>query len=192
MSLIQNFEIDCSALVCGGALGAAGAMVQGCPANIELSEIDSIILWDSTISAPTANWAADAMVIADFDIDNTDATKLNRFFGVGNIGESEDTEITVNNFQTVKTKSRFTLNFAITGYDNATYDYFRKIQCGTVKPYLLYTDVAGKMFGKIDGILPVAFKVTFPKDEGEEGVKRILLTISWDSKTDPDMKTSPL
>ncbi len=48
------------------------------------------------------------------------------------------------------------------------------------------------MFGKVDGILPVAFKVTFPKDEGEEGVKRIVLTISWDGKTDPDMKTSPL
>ncbi len=189
---INAFSIDCDAQTCAAALGAASTQVQDCPANINQSEVDSVILVHPTLGTLVTNWGA-SLVALDFDIDNTDATDAaqKRFFGVGSVPANDVQEVTLNNFQSFGLDKTFTLTMDIFDITPATYDYFRKIQCGKVKPLLYYTTVADKIYGSSVGISPIKFNVTTPLDSGEGSLEKITIEVSWKAKTSPDRYPMP-
>jgi len=191
-STINEFSIDCDAQTCAAALGAASAQVQDCPANINQSEVDSIIMIHPTLGTPISNWGG-SLVALDFDIDNTDATDVSqkRFFGVGSVPANEVQEVTLNNFQNFSIDKTFTLTMDIFDITPATYDYFRKIQCGKVKPLFWYTTVADKIYGSTTGINPIKFMVTTPLESGEGSLEKITIEVSWKAKTSPDRYPMP-
>lgn len=192
MSTINEFTIDCDAQTCAAALGAASAQVQDCPANVFQSEVDSIIMIHPTLGTPIANWGPTLAAI-DFTIDNTDATDVDqkRFFGVGSVPANEIQEVTLNNFQLYAIDKMFTLTMDIFDITANTYDYFRKIQCGKVKPLFWYTTVGGKIYGSATGISPIKFNVTTPLDSGESSLEKITIEVSWKAKTSPDRYPMP-
>lgn len=189
---INEFSIDCDAQTCAAALGAASAQVQDCPANINQSEVDSIILVHPTLGTLVTNWGP-SLVALDFDIDNTDATDVSqkRFYGVGSVPANEVQDVTLNNFQQYSLDKTFTLTMDIFDITPTTYDYFRKIQCGKVKPLIYYTTVADKIFGSSVGISPIKFMVTTPLESGEGSLEKITIEVSWKAKTSPDRYPMP-
>lgn len=189
----QNFLIDCLDVLCpDGALGAAGASNKFCD-EPEQSEINSLVMWHPTLGIAPTNWGA-SMVPVDFDIDNLDPTdvKQKRFFGRGNLAPSEIVEVTTNDFNQAQLRRTFTLSFVIFNVNQATRDYFRKIQCGKVKPYFDYTTVEQNIFGADGGIKPTKYNIDMPLEEGEESIEQITVEIQWKAKVSPDKFISPL
>ena len=194
MSAINVFSIDCSTVTCpSGALGAMDIISQNCNDNIVQSEVNSIILWHPTLGTAPTNWGP-SIAASDFDIDNTDATdaKQKQIFGQGDMPTQEFQSVITNNFNEVDIAATFTLNFDIFDVGAATYDYLRKLQCATVKPYIIFTTVGGKMYGKDGGIVPTQIRLSNVLERGEESVEKFQLVITWKSRTAPDRVPNPL
>lgn len=190
----NQFAIDCDLITCpGGSLGAMGAMDISCDPNLNQSEINSLILVHPTLGTPITNWGA-SLVIGDFTIDNADATNVDqkRVFGQGDMPASEVVTVITNNFNENVLTRKYTLNFSVYDINAVTYDYFRKLQCSTVKPLLYFTTVAQKIKGKDGGIVLTSFKVDTPLERGPESVERIDIIATWEAKTSPDSYDSPL
>ena len=187
------FEINCDALDCDSPLGAAGVQDKYCPKNVKQSQLDSVILVHPTLGTLVTNWGP-SLAPTDFDIDNADATdvKQKQFFGVGSIAESEDSEVEINSFQLVNLGSTTTATFTIHNIDSETYDYWRKVKCGTVKPRGYFTTVADEIIGSATAINFSSIKPNIIFDEGKDAVKKIVVVFTWESKTMPDIHDYPL
>lgn len=193
MNLFNVFAVDCDDIDCPGeSLGAANAMTEDCN-DVVLSEVNSVILVNPVTGTDVTNWG-NTLADTDFDIDNTDATDVaqKRFFGVGSLNEPETLKKRVNSFQDVKINGTYSLTFNIFTIGSLTYDYWRKVECGIVKPKLYYTTMGGRIFGNDGGILCSDIQVSFLLPEGEDGVESIQVVFTWKSKTSPDRYTNPL
>lgn len=191
---INIFGIDCSTITCpDGLLGAADVMTSDCSANINRSEVNSVILVHPTLGTPIANWGA-GMVALDFDIDNSDATdvKQKQFVGRGSFGEPETTTTTLNDFREYDITKTYTLTFTVFDIGDSTYDFMRKIECGSVTPLLYFTTVAGKIYGKDGGICPKQVRASLILDEGSDAIERWQVQFIWEAKTAPDRFDYPL
>ncbi len=198
MALLDNIsQIDCTAVDCTAALGAAGAQVKDCPQNITRAEVNTLITIHPQVGTDITNWPATGetgLVALDFDIDNTDATsvKQKQFFGVGSVAEPEESSVPLNDGQEVVLNRGYTLVFTMWDIDTNTYDWLRKVQCGTIKPKFIYGDRANYLYGIDGGLIASKWTVAFIKNTGNDAVNNAQLTITWDAKTDPDRVISPL
>ena len=198
MAFLNNVpQIDCANVTCVSALGAAGTQVQDCPANITQAEVNSIIAQHPTLGTAITNWPATGqtgLVAGDIVIDNTDATSvaLKQFFGVGSIAAPEESLITLNDGQETVLSRKYSLVFTMWDINSATYDWLRKVQCGSIKPKLYYTDRANYGYGVDGGLTTTKWAVSFPKDTGDDAVNRAEITITWNAKNDPDRVVWPL
>jgi hypothetical protein len=194
MSAINIFSIDCSTVNCpDGALGAMDIISQNCNDNIVQSEVNSIILWHPTIGTAPTNWGP-TMIVGDFSIDNTDATDAaqKQIYGQGDMPLPEFQSVTTNNFNAVDIAGTFTLNFDIFDVGSLSYDYLRKLQCSTVKPYFIFSTVGGYLYGNDGGITPTQFRLSPVLERGEESVEKWTCTITWKARTAPDRVPNPL
>lgn len=187
------FAVDCSLLTCDGSLGAAGKQVQYCPAFIKRSELNSLILVNPTVGTVIANWG-DSLVALDFDIDNTDATdtKQKQFFGKGSIAEAEGSPVVLNDFQDYNLGDKTTATFVIYDISPETYTYWAKVKCGKIKPRGYFTTVASEIIGSATAIQFTSVNPNIIFDEGSDAVKRIEVTLIWESDTFPDVYPYPL
>lgn len=193
MSAFNIFSINCANVTCpDGALGAMDIISQDCNGNINQSEVNSIILWHPTLgSGPTA-WPP--LAPTDFNIDNTDITDVaqKQIFGQGDMPLPEFQSVVTNNFNSVDIAGTFTLNFDIFDVGATSYNYLRKLQCATVKPYFIFSTVGGYLYGKDGGIVPTQFRLSPVLERGEESVEKWTCTITWKSRTAPDRVENPL
>lgn len=191
---INTFAVDCSTITCpSGLLGAANSMSADCSANVNRSEVNSVILVHPTLGTAITNWGA-GLVALDFNIDNTDATdvKQKQFIGRGSFGEPEAITTTLNDFREYDITKTYTLTFTIFDVGDATYDFMRKIECGSVVPLLYFTTVSSKIYGKDGGICPKQVKASLILDEGSDAIERWQLQFVWEAKTAPDRYDYPL
>jgi hypothetical protein len=189
------FSITCPVDCAAATLGVLPASY--CQLGARLAEIDTIIL-QGTDAGPTdmsvaLDWAA--------KIDNTDATgaKMKFLVGSGTIGEPEEAIVTVARFQELVVRRDYSLVFEVSELsDSATYDFLRRIQCGSITPKFYYTSIGGFLYGKKvasgadTGIAPDSIKVSFLKEKGKDAVDKALLTIKFSGTTDPDRVANPL
>ena len=198
MALLDNIsQIDCTAIDCTSALGAAADQLQDCPKNITRAEVNTIILQHPTLGTAITNWPATGetgLLITDFDIDNTDVLDVSQkqFFGVGTVSEPEESAVPLNDGQEHILNRKYTLVFTMWDIPAATYDYLRQIQCGVVKPKFTYGDRANYLYGIDGGLVASKWTVAFPKNTGDDAVNNAQITVTWDAKTDPDRVISPL
>lgn len=193
MSIINKFAVDCDAIACpDGNLGAAAAQTENCN-DVVLSEVNSIILVHPTLGTPILNWGT-GLVVGDFDIDNTDATnvKQKRFFVSGEMAEPDDKFVKTNSFNQVKMNGLYTLTADLYTLPIATYDYFRKIACGKVRPQLYFTTMGGKIFGKDGGITCSKISANIVLGTGEDSIEMIKLVFEWYALNSPDRYENPL
>lgn len=198
MGIFSNIgQIDCSTITCAGALGAMTTQDQQCPENITQAEVNTLIFWHPTLGTDITNWpvgGSAGLVAGDFAIDNTDATDVNQkqLFGVGSIAEPEESEATINDFQSIVLNRRYTLTFTTYDLGDDTYDYLRKVQCGKVRPKFVFGDVGGYLYGIDGGIVPAKWTVAFPHNTGQDALNQAIITILFDADTDPDRVVNPL
>jgi len=193
-NIINIFEVDCDTLACpDGALGAMSVQTEDCN-DVNLSEVNSIIWIHPTLGSGIDNWGS-VLTAGDFNIDNSDATDLaqKQIFVTGGVAEPEETEVTLNGFQTVTLNKTFTLSaeFYSDGSE-ITYDYLRKLECNKVKPKFWFTTMGGKIFGKDGGIIPSKFSLSKVLEQGEESVEKWVMNIQWKALTSPDRYDYPL
>lgn len=192
-NIINVFGVDCADIDCpDGLLGAAAAQTEDCN-DVVLSEVNSIILVHPTEGDLPTNWG-NSIADTDFDIDNTDATdvKQKRFFVTGTMAEPEETTVTVNSFQEVIVNRKYSLSVTLHSIPSATYDYFRKIQCGKVKPLLYFTTIGGKIFGSETGIKCSKVSASLILNSGQDGIEQINIVFEWYALNAPDRYTNPL
>lgn len=192
MSFNNIGTIDCTAQTCADTLPAAAVQDQFCPEEVSQSEVNSLILFSESGTAPS-NWGA-AIVATDFNIDNTDTAGLaqKQFFGMGSVAEPEDAEITLNDDVRYVLERTRTLTFTIYDLPLATRDFLRELQCDVYRPRFLFTDRGGYIYGVDGGLVAKQFKVSFPKNSGNDAVNQAVITIVFAGKTDPDRFVSPL
>lgn len=192
-SLINKFAVDCDLILCpDGSLGAAAAQTENCN-DVTLSEVNSIILIHPTLGTAITNWGP-ALATTDFDIDNTDATdaKQKRFFVSGSMAEPEETTVTVNSFQDVVINRKYTLAVSLYNIPSETYDFIRKVQCGSVKPLFYFTTMGGKIFGKSTGIIPSKVSCSLVLGQGTDAIETVNMVFEWYAITAPDRYDNPL
>ena len=190
---INIFGVSCDVVTCpDGELGAMGAQGKFCN-EVNLSQLESLILQHPVDGTPIDNWGA-SMTALDFQIDNADATdvKQKQIFGVGSVPEPTIDEIETNGFQMTKIKGVYAISFRLYTFDAVTYDYLRKLQCGTVKPKIYYTTEGGYIYGKNGGIDTTKFQVELIQEEGSSAVEYFQFNIEFNSKTAPDRYLNPL
>lgn len=186
------FDVACDIACPDGALGAMGAQSKYCN-DVNLSQLESLILQHPTLGTPIDNWGP-GLTALDFLIDNTDTTDVSQkqIFGIGSVAEPTIDEVEVNAFQMAKIKGVYTISFRLYTFDSVTYDYLRKLQCGTVKPKITYTTEGGYIYGKDGGIDTTKFQVELIQDEGSSAVEYFQFTIEWNAKNAPDRFLNPL
>jgi hypothetical protein len=150
-------------------------------------------MWHPTLGTAPTNWGS-SLAATDFNIDNADATEVaqKQFFGIGSIGEPEIVTTTLNDFREYVLTKIYTLTFTIFDIGSDTYDFMRKLECGVVIPYVLFTTVGQEIGGKDGGICPKSIQPSLILDEGNDAIKKWQLVITWESKTAPDMFDNPL
>lgn len=190
---MNTFAISCPANCAAATLGVLPETY--CQLTPKQAEIDAV-LFQGTGDGP-----ADMSVGANWDtlIDNTDATGVafKYLIGSGTITESEPLITPVARFAEFVSSRLFTLVFTVTELsDTATYDYLRKLQCGSIVPKIFYTSNGGFIYGKTgtpdEGIQLNDITVSMPKDAGREAVDRAVITMRWYALTDPDRAINPL
>ena len=193
MNDINIMSISCDDLVCpGGILGAANNVSTDCLDAI-LSQIGGIIMWNPTIGTAPTNWGP-SMVVTDFDIDNTDATdvKQKRFPLIGNLGKPEYQKIPTIQFKTVTALKTRSFNFKIYHVDSINYDFFRKIECGKIRPKILLETEGGFLLGKDGGIEYADIELDAIFEEGETAIEYWEGVITFKAQVSPDRVPNPL
>lgn len=193
-NIINIFEVDCDTIQCpDGPLGALSVQTENCN-DVNLSEVNSIIWIHPTLGLGIDNWGS-VLTPADFNIDNSDTTDAaqKQIFVTGGVAEPEETEVTLNGFQTVTLNKTFTLSaeFYSDGSEE-TYNYLRKLECNKVKPNFWFTTMGGKIFGRDGGITPSKFSLSKVLEQGEESVEKWVINIQWKALTSPDRYDYPL
>lgn len=153
----------------------------------------------------TAPGPADATLGADWatKIDQADTTgaKMKVLFGVGSIAEPERTSRTTARFKPQTSSVVRVLTFTIYSVaDPLVYNFLRTLQCGKSAPRVYAVNMAGNMlYQKMPtttpdtGIPVLAWDVSFPYDEGREGVERAVVKITFENNlTDPDKAKIPI
>jgi hypothetical protein len=134
------------------------------------------------------------MVVGDFQIDNTNAddTKLKRFPIVGSSAKPEYQKQTTFSFKSVVTLKKRTFEFKIYHVDSITYDYLRRLECGKVRPNVLFETEGGFIIGGDGGMQYDEFELDPVWDEGEDAIEYWICTITVNSKNAPDRVPNPL
>lgn len=147
---------------------------------------DIFATWGST-SAATPSYVAAS-------IDNTNAlnAKAKKLGGIGEVGVPEKTELNYPFLKTRRTDKRYTLNFTVYQLDDATYDFLRQVQCGSLNFKFYYADLAGYVYGIADGLVPDFITVRFPKGNGDEDRNTAVISLSWRATGDPQRRANPL
>ena len=187
------FSVDCDTLDCDTAiLGAATTITSKC-LETDLSQIGGVMLWHDTLAPNPTNWG-NAMVVGDFVIDNENAldTTLKRFPIVGSSPKPDYTKITTFGFKTVTTLKKRTVTFKLYHVDSVTYDYLRRLECGKVRPNVLFETEGGYILGKDGGIQYDDFELDPVWEEGEDAVEYWECVITFNSKNAPDRVPNPL
>lgn len=193
--MANTFGITCPANCAAATLGALPE--DYCQLTPKQSEID-VVIFEGTDGGPASmasgtDWTA--------LLDNTDATGTAAKFliGSGTIAESEPLVTPVARFAEYVTSRLYTLVFTVFELsDTATYDFLRKLQCGSIVPKIYYQSNGGFIYGKInaatddEGIQLNDITVSMPKDAGREATDRAVITMRWYALTDPDRAVSPL
>lgn len=170
---------------------------QDCAYVPDLSQIGD--LWikpneaiDSRV--PFNNWVDGGYTVLanPLAIDNTDTINayVKWLTGLGGVAASEKTVFTVQKFQKVTIKRVFTLVLTIYNLSNAQYEFLRSLQCNPTN-YTFWYGNSAHVYGKSTGIIPTYTDVDFPLGEGEGDVELATVTITWESKTDPERKSNP-
>lgn len=170
---------------------------QNCAYIPDLSQIGDV--WfkpneaaDSEV--PFENWVDGGYtVLANPDaIDNsvTDNSKVKWLTGLGEVAASEKTVFTVQKFQKVTIKRIYTLTLTVFNLSNAQYEYLRALQCNPTN-YTFWYGNSAHVYGKATGIIPTFTDVDLPLGAGESDVEQAIVTITWESKVDPERKSNP-
>lgn len=168
---------------------------QNCAGVPNLSQLTD--LWispnDSELS-PFANWVDGGFTILanPTAIDNsvTDNSKVKWLTGVGELPAADKTVVTVQKFQKVTLKRSYVISFTIYNLSNAQYEFLRALQCNPTN-YTFWYGNSAHVYGKSTGIIPVQTDVDFPLGGGEGDVELATLTISFESRVDPERKSNP-
>jgi len=193
MSSINVFGVDCADLDCETAiLGAATTITSKCLES-DLSQIGGIILWHDAVAPNPSNWGM-SMIEGDFAIDNENAddTKQKRFPIVGSSAKPEYTKQTTFGFKQVTTLKKRTITFKLYHVDSVTYDYLRKLECGKVRPNVLFETEGGYILGKDGGIQYDEFELDPIWEEGDSAIEYWEGTLTFNSKNAPDRVPNPL
>lgn len=194
-------SLNIFAITCPGACEDAGTLPvlpeTICQLPPKLSEID-LLLMKGTAAGPT-----DAGVANDWTskIDNTDATgaKFKYLIGSGQITRPEATTQTVARGQVLTTKQTYTLEFEVYEFSDAeVYDYLRTLQCGALKPDIMYADRGGFLYYKKkegaadEGINLTSIAVYFDRPRGDGSIAKAVIEAKWEALIDPDRVANPL
>ena len=171
---------------------------QNCAGVPNLSQITDV--WIRPINAaddveyPFDNWVTSGFTVlanpSAIDNTTTDNSTVKWLTGIGEIPAAEKTVIRVQKFQDVTLKRRYTLTFTIYNLSNLQYEFLRALQCNPTN-YTWWYGNSSHVYGKATGIVPVFTDVDFPLSGGEGDVENAVVTIIFESKTDPERKSNP-
>ena len=174
-----------------------------CPneASLELSEINELFLDEKSavfgipknpVATYTA-WGDNATDLVDWygDVDNTVASKLRLYYGVGEKPEPNESTITLHKGKTAQAgKPRHTLSFTINLIDQTTYQALLKLQACKGQ-YHAWFGTDSYIYGGDNGIIVDVEKVTFPKTGGRGDNAKSVIVLSWSASADPIRDPKP-
>lgn len=168
-----------------------------CPEGqvLEQSEIKRLLIaeLDPTDNSLPENGPADWTDPADWEtaIDNTASSgAVKQLFGLGDVAEPEDTNITTFGFNEVLLRRQYPMTFTLQDGNDVNYNFVRALQCGaTVR--IWYETNGNYLYGGQNGILARIVRVTAPKERGIDSVVNYNFEIVWSAKCEPERVFSP-
>jgi len=188
---------DCSAQL----LAAVGDTNCANDATVELAEINIIHLDEKDPLVPGSPITPIAGYVAAADNetvilawralhDNTVASKVRTYVGIGEKPEPNETQVTLHKGKQFSIGIRHILTYTINVIDADTYDALRTLQACKGEYHLWFaTDTY--LYGGDNGIIADIEKVTFPKTGGRTDNSKCIITLGWTAKADPIRDTLP-
>ena len=178
----------------GSAFSALPTQNINCPFDAFQSEIQGILLSDT--SQPTPPTPADWNLEADWDavIDNADATgaKIKYLLGIGNVTSGEPTVRIMPGFRNIFGETTYTLTFNLLDMDPQIHTFLQNLENCPSMPRIWFITVDGIMFGAPTGIVTSSKRFPFVLNEGEDSYETNQLIFEWKAKTRPMRITSPI
>lgn len=193
---------SCGTTCAATLLASVGNTDCASEATVELAEINELYLDEPSATAgipknPITGWTlADAEKNATELTtwkglhDNTTASKVRSFYGIGEKPEPQETEVNLHKGKKVSIGTRHMLNFTVNVIDDTTYLALRTLQ-GCKGTYHLWYATDKNLYGGLNGIQVSVEKVVFVMSGGRGDITKAVITLGWNALTDPvrDPKT---
>lgn len=144
-----------------------------------------------------ASWGSNSSATPTYvsnSVDNSNAlnAKAKALGGRGEIAVPEKTTLEYPFLKIRQTDKRYSLVFTHYNLDDATYEFLRQVQCGSLNFKFYYADLAGYVYGIADGLVPDFVTVRFPKGNGNTDRNVAIIDLKWKATGDPQRRANPL
>jgi hypothetical protein len=158
------------------------------------SQVCDLVIQPDGADAPFAWTVPTAPTLVVNAIDNTEAlnAKSKRIVGTGGVDAPDEQVQPYPKQQERVVKRIYTLVFNIHNVDLAHYNFGRALQCGDTGFVFWYANLAGNLYGGVNGIRPKSVKAEMPLGSGTEDKEIITVTIMWEADGDPTRTPNPL
>lgn len=162
--------------------------------TIDYSELTDLWIQPSGATAPFSAWVPGVYTVTPepANIDNTDTTNAASkwLVGAGGVAVPDKTTEELPKRRDRISLRTYTVTFNIPNVSDAMYEFGRSAQCGDTSFTFWYANLT-HVFGSATGIEPKSFDCDFPLDEGRDGRTRMIITLTFEAKVDPERRVKP-
>lgn len=162
--------------------------------DINYSELTDLWIQPTGAGAPFSAWLTGVYTVTPepTNIDNTvtDNSATKWIVGAGGVAVPEKTTEELPKRRDRISLRTYTVTFNIPNVSDEMRDFGRSLQCGDTSFNFWYANLT-HVFGSATGIEPKSADCDFPLDEGRDGRERMVITLTFESKVDPERRTKP-
>lgn len=168
---------------------------QNCTSyDLDYSELTDLWIQPTGAVAPFSAWVPGVYTITPepANVDNADITNgfSKWLVGAGGVAVPDKTTEELPKRRDRISLRTYTVTFNIPNVSDAMYEFGRAIQCGDVGFTFWYANLT-HVFGSATGICAKSVDCDFPLDEGRDGRIRMIITLTFEAKVDPERRIKP-
>lgn len=172
---------------CAGSLEAVS--FNECAPEVHYGEISKLYIARADAASFTS---PDLLAEWTTRLSDTETTidKIRTMIGIGELTQSEKTEILISGGRTIYSPKGFNVLFEVDETNDTNYEFLLSTECN-LKFKFWYETSDGMLYGGKTGIEAV-FNMDAPIPKGREEVAKFMLSIKWKSKNHPLRTLSPM
>lgn len=145
-------------------------------------------IWDGTW---TSGYPEPTFLLNSIDNTTTDNSTAKIVVGTGGMDEPEEHLLQYPGLQERVEEETYTLRHRVPNMSDAMYDFFDKLECGSLNYKVFFTDLAGFVYGFDGGIAPKKVTIERPHGAGNDDRLFAEIVMVWDAQNMLDRAIKP-